>query len=537
VSPSGAAFRGMMSGIAMATPHRSSVWRQRCAAAALAALAALPLGAQEPRVPAVAVREPLDAAPEHQQQINGVLDDMFPGVAIQALPGIGPRPAGLNLSFADAFEIYRGNRTAMQTARERECDGATAASCGADLPVRARQVLDYHDQLASHALGQLAEGIRLSAAAGRTTVVFVSSGLPFRVAPLGGLDAVRKALRESRGTLIVLDVNAEGRALAGLMRLVDAVRAERFVTTADDRLRLRARLAALLAREDGRRAQAAGSTAPAAGRPAPAFMKTATQHAIAFAAQSASLVADEHYVQEVRQRPSAGSISPGSSAGISVEKRVIESEVALIHIVDGELWLLARDVLRVDGRALPDADRVRLPSVHPASTPEALRVFERIAQQGSRFNIGVIPRTVNTPTLAMWLLTPAISPRFEFKRSGTETLDGDPCDVIEFRERTEPYLFVVADQPTPVSGRVWVERRRGAVVKTELFLPAESVDWNWSPSRARLIVTYRLDAALSAWVPRTMTERYDSPRVSQFIVTESTYTNFRQFTTSGRIIK
>jgi hypothetical protein len=246
-------------------------------------------------------------------------------------------------------------------------------------------------------------------------------------------------------------------------------------------------------------------------------------------------VADEHYVQEVKVRPSMSALSPGSSAGITLERRVLESEVALIHVVDGELWLLARDVMRVDGKVVPDADRVRLPSVHPSSTPEALRLFERIAQQGSRFNIGVIPRTLNSPTLAMWLLTPAISPRFEFKRAGSETIDGSPCDVIEFRERTAPYLFVVADQPTPVGGRFWVERRRGAVVKTELLLPAESVDW--SPSRARLIVSYVRDATLSAWVPRTMTERYDSPTLNQFVVTESTYANYRQFTTSGRIVK
>jgi hypothetical protein len=58
-----------------------------------------------------------------------------------------------------------------------------------------------------------------------------------------------------------------------------------------------------------------------------------------------------------------------------------------------------------------------------------------------------------------------------------------------------------------------------------------------STSRARLIVTYVRDAALSAWVPRTMTERYDSPTLKQFVVTESTYANYRQFTTSGRIVK
>jgi hypothetical protein len=34
-----------------------------------------------------------------------------------------------------------------------------------------------------------------------------------------------------------------------------------------------------------------------------------------------------------------------------------------------------------------------------------------------------------------------------------------------------------------------------------------------------------------------MTERYDSPTVSEFILTQSAYSNFRQFTTSGRIVK
>jgi hypothetical protein len=536
MSPSGTAFRGMMTGKAMATRHRASVWARRCAAA-LAALVVFPLAAQGPPPPAVvAVREPLDAAPERERQMDGVLEDLFPGVAIQPLPGIGRRPEGLNLSFAEAFEIYRGNRVALQTVRDRECAAMTGATCGANLPVRARMALDYHDELASQTLTQLAEGIRQSAAAGRTTVVFASSGLPFRVAPLRGLDAIRKALRESRATLIVLNVNAEGRALEGLRRLVDSVRAEHFATTPDDRSKLRLRLTDLVAIEDRRRAQStSGPSMPAAARPAPPFMKTAIQHALAFAAQGATLLADEHYVQEVKVRPSMGSMSPGSSAGITIERRVMDSEVALIHVVDGELWLLARDVLRVDGKAVPESDRIPLPSVHPGSTPEALRLFERIAQQGARFNIGAIPRTLNTPTLAMWLLTPAINPRLEFRKAGTDTLDGSACDVIAFRERTAPYLFVVAGEPTPISGRMWVDRRRGAVVKTELSLPGDSVDS--SSARARLIVTYGLDPALSAWVPRTMTERYDSPASAQFVVTQSSYANFRQFTVGARIVK
>ena len=523
----------------MTTMPGSSAPGRHLVTAALTALVALSLAAQEPSPPAaVVIREPLGITPEREQRVADVIGDLFQGGSVHALPGLDRDPAGeLGLSFSEAFDIVRGNQSALQTVRDRECRDVTIASCGTDLPVRARKVVDRYDDLASQTLGQLAEALRQSSGAGaRTAVVFVSSGLPFRAEPRRGFEAVRDALGKSGRTLLVVDASTDDRARAGLTRLVDAAKAERFGTTGDERARLRTRLAVPAALADERVATPATTTSrTTAARPVPAFMKTAIQHAVTFAAQGASLLADEHYVQEVKVRPSMGSMSPGSSAGIIVERRVLDSEVALIQVVDGELWLLARDVLRVDGRVVPDADRIPLPSVHPASTPEALRLFERIAQQGSRFNIGAIPRTLNTPTLAMWLLTPAINPRLEFKRAGTETLDGSVCDVIEFRERTAPYLFVVAGEPTPVSGRVWVDRRRGAVVKTELALPAESVDS--SPSRARLIVTYGLDPALSVWVPRTMTERYDSRTSAQFVVTQSSYANFRQFTASGRIIK
>jgi hypothetical protein len=270
-------------------------------------------------------------------------------------------------------------------------------------------------------------------------------------------------------------------------------------------------------------------------RPPPESLKVAMQHALRFAEQGASVLADEHSLQEVRVRPSASALSPGSDAGITIQKRVLDSEVALVHLGDKELWLLARDILRVDGKDLPDGERVRLPSVHPASTSEALRQFEGIARQGARFNIGGLERNVNIPTLALWLLTPAVSPRLEFRDAGKDRVDGRPSDVIRFRERRAPYLFVVSGAPAPVSGRLWVDRDLGAVVKTELSLPEPSVDR--SPSRATVTVAYGLDPALSTWVPRTMTERYDSASSRQFVIVQSTYANFRMFRVGARIVQ
>lgn len=285
----------------------------------------------------------------------------------------------------------------------------------------------------------------------------------------------------------------------------------------------------------GSGAQRLGSSAlRQATRPVAAALKVAMQHAAKFAEQAASILADERTLQEVKVRPSAMSLSPGSNAGIQIEQRVLDSEVALVHIGGRNLWLLARDVLRVNGEDVPDADRIRLPSLHPTSTPEALRQFEQVAQQGARFNIG-IERNVNTPTLALWLLTPDVSPRLVFSNAGTTQVDGRVCDVLAFRERNAPYLFVVAGSPAPVSGRLWVDRGRAAVVKTELSLPEESTEW--TPSRATVTVTYTLDPTLSAWVPRTMSERYDSLSSRQFVVAQSTYANFRMFRVASRIIK
>lgn len=321
-------------------------------------------------------------------------------------------------------------------------------------------------------------------------------------------EAVRKVARGSAAALTVVDASSEGRT----------------------------RLARPSTVQDRSRARPLGSSAqPRSTRPLSAALNAAMQHAVTFAEQAASILADERTLQEVKVRPSGTSLSPGSNAGIRLEQRVLDSEVALVHVGGRDLWLLARDVLRVNGKDVPDADRIRLPSVHPASTPEALRQFEQVAQQGARFNIGGIERNVNTPTLALWLLTADVSPRLVFSNAGTARVDGRVCDVIAFRERSAPYLFVVAGAPAPVSGRLWVERGRAAVVKTELSLPEESMDW--TPSRATVTVTYVLDPALSAWVPRTMSERYDSLSSRQFVIAQSTYTNFRMFRVASRIIK
>ncbi len=525
--------------MAMSTSRARHGSRRRMALALLAALTSVSLVAQERQASGVlVVREPLGLTPDQESRLAEVIGSLFPDFFIQALPATSSeRRATLGLSFQEAFDIAGGNQVALQTVRDRECQGTSSATCGADLPVRARSALDRYDDLASQTLEQLAQTLRRAGdVSPQATVVYVSSGLPFRVDPRRGFEAVRKAARESPAALIVVDAHSAGRDAAGLARLAEVTQADRFGVSPDDRLRLRTKLAAQSTVQGRSRAQPLGSSAlPRGTRSVPAVLQVAMQHAVKFAEQAASILADERTLQEVKVRPSATSLSPGSNAGIRMEQRVLDSEVALVHVGGRDLWLLARDVLRVNGAEVPDADRIRLPLVHPTSAPEALRQFEQVARQGSRFNIGGIERNVNTPTLALWLLTPDVSPRLVFSNAGTARVDGRVCDVIAFRERSAPYLFAVAGTPAPVSGRFWVDRGRAAVVKTDLSLPEESIEW--TPSRARVTVAYAFDPTLSAWVPRTMSERYDSLSSRQFVVAQSTYANFRMFRVASRIIK
>ena len=130
------------------------------------------------------------------------------------------------------------------------------------------------------------------------------------------------------------------------------------------------------------------------------------------------LVASEDYTQEVKSRAGSFNLPPTATAGITIEKRRLESEVALVQLVDREVWLLARDVVtrrRQAGAGLPAAAH----SVREVpSTDAAVRDFEAIAQAGARFNIGPIQRNLSVPTLALWFLTPKLKQQFQFDHVG-----------------------------------------------------------------------------------------------------------------------
>jgi hypothetical protein len=95
----------------------------------------------------------------------------------------------------------------------------------------------------------------------------------------------------------------------------------------------------------------------------------------------------------------------------------------------------------------------------------------------------------------------------------------------------------------PSTGAIWVRPDDGVVVRTSLNVVGSL------KSDATVLVDYRHEPKLNMWVPSRMEEHYhavaiDNPagtmdRATRFnnISGVATYTNFKRFETSGRIIQ
>jgi hypothetical protein len=233
------------------------------------------------------------------------------------------------------------------------------------------------------------------------------------------------------------------------------------------------------------------------------------------------VVAEEHYEQRVRH-------STRSSEGAErLEVRISKAELGLAQV--GREWVVIRDVVEVDGVAVPDAGRRLERALAQVDTEDAVRA---ILRDNARFNVdaGRIGRNINVPTMAVEFLRPMHRWRFSFSKDGEETRqDGRSLWRIRFRERQRPTLVrQVNGRDQPLRGLVWLDPVSGEVFKTDL-------SWERGPVGS-IVVTYGRVERIDPLVPLTMSERYADKDGSSEIRGEARYANFRQFTTAGRLI-
>jgi hypothetical protein len=264
----------------------------------------------------------------------------------------------------------------------------------------------------------------------------------------------------------------------------------------------------------------------------------AEQYVTQYERRFSVLVAEEHYVQEIR-RPDTlpvgggnltrnnpgGGFTPGGGGGVT-QRRALRSDYLLVQLDMGMGWMPFRDVFDVDGKAVRDREDRLVGLFMAPATDAAFDQADRIMADSTRYNIGAVTRTINIPTLALLFLHPDLRARFQFSQHGVEAVAGRDAWVIDYRETRRPTLIKTSNgRDLALTGRLWIDPATGIILKTNLTAADPVV-------RATVTVLFREDADLELWVPAQMDEHYKAARDINDIHGLATYSNYRKFQVS-----
>ena len=219
------------------------------------------------------------------------------------------------------------------------------------------------------------------------------------------------------------------------------------------------------------------TSAPTPDRPASlsALLERATAYVDGYANRAVSTVAEEHYVQAIFDTPQFDRTKAlewrpgdprGRGPGVS-ERRQIGADLLMVKTDNG--WFTNyRDVSTVDGKPVKDRNDRALALFTSGGGAPAPATLARVAQEGARHNLGSLRRTINVPTLPLFVLHPRHVGRFAFEPAGTETIDGTPTTIVRFTEKRGP-TFIQTPRHDDVftNGRLWIAAD-GRVLQTAL---------------------------------------------------------------------
>jgi hypothetical protein len=264
---------------------------------------------------------------------------------------------------------------------------------------------------------------------------------------------------------------------------------------------------------------AAGRSSQPADTSPRAVITAAAQYVAAYQKDFAFLIADEHY-RQTRLTPE----------GKPYEERTMTGEMFLTYVAADRDWIAVHDIAVVNGRPVADREDLRQLLLQGA---ELRGITQKVASRNASFNIGQVFRNFNEPTMALRVLDNEPLQNFTFDRRSVVASGDERLVTLAFRERGRPTIVRGERQRNLESrGEMTIEASTGRVRRT-VFEVADG------PLRARLETTYIHEPRLDLWVPSTFSERYDlsRPGEKETVLCEATYTNYRRFMTSGRIIK
>jgi hypothetical protein len=240
----------------------------------------------------------------------------------------------------------------------------------------------------------------------------------------------------------------------------------------------------------------------------PELLAVAGKYLTEYDKKFSAVVSEEQYDQTAAQ------------AGFRVpQRRTLKSDVILMN-AEAAGWVSLRDVYEVDGSPVRDhTDRILSLLTNPV--PDAYAQALRLAQEGARFNLGAVSRTINVPSTALLFLRTDFQKRSTFAFDGMKTIDKIPVAEIAFKEESMPRV-IRNPADAAAEGHVWLEPDSGRIIQTELSLKFEK------GSSAKITVRYASEPKTNLYVPVRMDEIYVLA-AGQTITGRADYRNFRTF--------
>jgi hypothetical protein len=261
---------------------------------------------------------------------------------------------------------------------------------------------------------------------------------------------------------------------------------------------------------------------------------------VAYEEVLSAVVAEETYQQRTTRRgprPRVDMDSTGqpleSPRPTLSETRRLQSTVSFMRLPGGAAWLGIREVRMIDGRTLVPAET--LTAILTSRAGDARAQAAALALANAQHNLGN-PRSVNMPTLPLALLDPHNRDRMTFRLAGRDSIRGRRTTKVAFEEKGAPTLITGGAPGHWVISRglVWIEDLTGAVWRAQVLYRDYLPGVERRAPEAEVHVDFVRHAALGMLVPERMREIFqlEGGRGEG----EASYSNYRRFTTSGRII-
>jgi hypothetical protein len=253
------------------------------------------------------------------------------------------------------------------------------------------------------------------------------------------------------------------------------------------------------------------------------------QYLAAYEPRLSELIADESMIQEARRLDRVLSDGIGGTYA-EREQRRLQSEVAFISLPNEGGWLGFRHVRTLNRREVDD----NFASLASALQTQSLDRARKLVEASAQYNLG-LPRTTNLPNLPLEFLHRRNRHRLVSRGDGNERVRGVGTVRIVFLERLSPTLIKNPDgSDMPSVVRAWIDPSDGRLLRAEVNTLAV---FNARQFEHSVRVEFEPNKTLGLLVPSEMREVFPvgSGKLANGTSVAS-YSNFRRFQTSGRIV-